>query len=74
MGGLGGHGQVTPPRNLLDLAASGAESQNARGGTVRPGIAGHVPVNREPGAADAGKTGTAAWQQAAAEHELTQAH
>jgi putative transposase len=40
---------VNAARNLLDLAASGAESINARGGTVRSGTAGHVPANREPG-------------------------
>jgi len=55
-------------RNLLKLAlaASGAESLNACEGTVRPGIAGHVPVKQEPGTADAGKTGTASRQQEAA--------
>jgi putative transposase len=45
--------------NLLQLAASGAESLNACGGTVRPGPAGHVPVKQEPGTAQAGKAGTA---------------
>ena len=45
-------------RNLLKLAASGAESQNARGGTVRPGSAGRAPVKREPGTRQLGKTGT----------------
>lgn len=45
-------------RNLLGLAASGAESENACGGTVRPSPAGRVPVNQEPGTAHAGKTGT----------------
>jgi len=55
-------------RNLLKLAlaASGAESLNACEGTVRPGLAGHVPVKQEPGTADAGKTGTASRQQEAA--------
>jgi putative transposase len=53
-------------RNLLKLAASGAESRNARGGTVRPRPARHVPVKREPGTPHGGKTGTAARQQAAA--------
>ncbi len=57
---------VNAARNLLRLAASGAESINACGETVRPGSAGHVPVNQEPGTADAGQTGTAAQQQAAA--------
>jgi putative transposase len=57
---------VNAARNLLRLAASGAESINACGETVRPGSAGHVPVNQEPGTAYAGQTGTAAQQQAAA--------
>jgi putative transposase len=52
-------------RNLLHLAASGAESRNACGGTVRPGNAGHVLVNQEPGTAHAAKTGTAARQREA---------
>ena len=52
--------------NLLKLAASGAESINACGGTVRPGLAGRVPVKQEPGTAAAGKTGTAAPQGTAA--------
>jgi putative transposase len=42
---------VNAARNLLYLAASGAESRNACGGTVRPGFAGRVPVKQEPGAA-----------------------
>jgi putative transposase len=54
-------------RNLLALAASGAERLNACGGTVRPGIAGHIPVKQEPGTALAGQTGTASRQQEAAE-------
>ena len=45
-------------RNLLNLAASGAERRNACRGTARPGIAGHVPLKQEPGTAQAGKTGT----------------
>jgi putative transposase len=60
--------------NLLKLAASGAESLNACGGTVRPGLAGHVPVKQEPGTSDEGQTGTAAGQPAAAKKELTHAH
>ena len=40
---------VNAARNLLSLAASGAESLNARGGTVRPRPARHVPPNPEPG-------------------------
>jgi putative transposase len=53
-------------RNLRDLAASGAESLNACGGTVRPGHAGRVPLKQEPGTASADETGTAARQQEAA--------
>lgn len=60
--------------NLLKLAASGAESLNACGGTVRPGLAGHVPVKQEPGTSDEDETGTAAGQPAAANKELTHAH
>ncbi len=60
--------------NLLDLAASGAERLNACGGTVRPGSAGHVPVNQEPGAAHAGKTGTVPRQHGTMASEPTHAH
>lgn len=45
-------------RNLLHLAASGAERLNACGGTVRPGTAGRVLAKQEPGTANAGKTRT----------------
>ena len=55
-------------RNLLVLAASGAERLNACGGTARPSLAGQVPVKQEPGTADAGKTGTASGQLLAAGH------
>jgi len=50
---------VNAARNLLKLAASGAESQNACGGTVRPGLAGQVPVKQEPGIPNGSQTGTA---------------
>jgi putative transposase len=56
---------VNAARNLLKLAASGAESRNAREETARPSPAGHVPVNLEPGTRKRDKTGTAARQQAA---------
>jgi putative transposase len=72
--GLVADRDVNAARNLLKLAASGAESQNACGGTVRPGLAGHVPVKQEPGTAGAGETGTASGQLLAAERELTHAH
>jgi putative transposase len=65
---------VNAARNLLDLAASGAERLTACGGTVRPGTAGHVPVKQEPGTVHAGKPGTAAGQPAAAGCELANAH
>jgi putative transposase len=52
-------------RNLLSLAASGAERLNACGAAVRPGLAGRAAVNQEPGTASAGQTGTAAGQPAA---------
>ncbi|WP_344888844.1 RNA-guided endonuclease TnpB family protein [Actinomadura meridiana] len=41
---------VNAARNLLVLAASGAESRNACGGGVSPGLAGRPPVKQEPGA------------------------
>jgi len=61
-------------RNLLNLAASGAESLNACGDRVRPVPDGQRPAKQEPGTAPAGKTGTAAGQPAAAGQELTHAH
>jgi putative transposase len=57
---------VNAARNLLTLAASGAESINACGGTVRPRPAWHVPVKQEPGAVQAGKTGTVPRQRGTA--------
>jgi putative transposase len=57
---------VNAARNLLYLAASGAERRNACGGTVRPRPARHVPVKQEPGSPDGRKTGTAPRQQGAA--------
>jgi putative transposase len=53
---------VNAARNLLQLAASGAERVNACGGTVRPGHAGLDPVKQEPGTSQLGQTGTAAPQ------------
>ncbi len=64
---------VNAAYNLLKLAASGAESLNDCGGTVRPHPARRGPVKQEPGTAHAGKTGTAARQQAAAGRELAHA-
>jgi putative transposase len=57
---------VNAARNLLHLAASGAESLNAREGTVRPRTARRAPPNLEPGTPTRGRAGTAARQQAAA--------
>lgn len=65
---------VNAARNLLNLAASGTERLNARGGTVRPGHVGHIPVKQEPGTQHGNKTGTAAWQQAAANSNATTAY
>jgi putative transposase len=65
---------VNAAANLLKLAASGAESQNASRGTARPGPAGRVPVKEEPGTATADQTGTASGQPLAAGQELTHAH
>lgn len=62
---------VNAARNLLALgtasgAGTGLVEANACGEMVRPGPAGRTSPNQEPGTADAGKTGTAARQQAAA--------
>jgi putative transposase len=57
---------VNAARNLLSLAASGAESQNARRAAASPGPAGHAVMKREPGTRKRGKTGTAANKAAAA--------
>jgi putative transposase len=57
---------VNAARNLLKLAASGAESINACGGTVRPGLAGRGPVKQEPGISHGSQTGIAAPQGTAA--------
>ena len=65
---------VNAARNLLKLAASGAERINACRGTVRPGAAGHVPAKQEPGIAFAGETGTASGQPLAAGQELAHDH
>jgi putative transposase len=53
---------VNAARNLLHLAASGADRQNACGGTVRPSLARHVPMKQEPGTSYEGQTGTAVSQ------------
>ena len=53
-------------RNLLDLAASGAERLNACAAATRPGVAGLAAMNQEPGTALAGQTGTASRQREAA--------
>jgi putative transposase len=58
---------VNAAGNLLSLAASGANSLNACGAAVRPGpTAGHAALKQESGTANAGQTGTAAHQAAAA--------
>ena len=56
---------VNAARNLLYLATSGAERENACGGTARPRPARQVPMKQEPGTAQAGKTGTALRQRKA---------
>jgi putative transposase len=53
-------------RNLLALAASGAERINACGAPARPGTAGHGAVKQEPGTFHEGHTGTAPAQARAA--------
>jgi putative transposase len=58
---------VNAARNLLSLAASGADRVNACGAAVRPGpTAGRAVLKQEPGTADADQTGTAANQATAA--------
>jgi putative transposase len=64
--GLVADRDVNAARNLLSLAASGAESLNAREGTPRPCPARQVPPNLEPGTPPGGKTGTATPQGTAA--------
>lgn len=64
---------VNAARNLLKLAVSGTESQNACGPQVRPGRAGRSGMKQEPGSASVGETGTAAGQLAAAEREAAHA-
>ncbi|MGH3389570.1 MAG: IS607 family element RNA-guided endonuclease TnpB [Actinomadura sp.] len=54
--------------NLRDLAASGAERQNACGGDVRPGPTGQTPAKQEPGTTTTGQTGTATAQATATRH------
>jgi hypothetical protein len=51
-----------------EVAGSGPETQTARGGDVRPGLARRSPVKREAGTglAGSGQTGTVAPQGAAA--------
>ena len=49
---------VNAARNLLKLAASGAESINACRAGVRPGHTGHAAVKQEPGTWQRDKTGT----------------
>jgi putative transposase len=58
---------VNAARNLLSLAASGADRVNACGAAGRPGPrAGRAAMKQEPGTANAGQTGTAADPAAAA--------
>lgn len=57
---------VNAARNLLSLAASGADSLNACGGILRPDLVRHVPVKQEPGTRKRDKTGTASPQEEAA--------
>jgi putative transposase len=58
---------VNAARNLLSLAASGADRVNACGAAVSPGLtAGRAALKQEPGTANAGQTGTAAIEAAAA--------
>jgi putative transposase len=65
---------VNAARNLLGLAASGAESINACGVQVRPVPDGHRAMKQEPGITDAGNAGTAGPRGPAASREQTYAH
>jgi putative transposase len=57
---------VNAARNLLSLAASGADRVNACGAAVRPSLAaGRAVLKQEPGTRKRGKTGTAATKAAA---------
>jgi hypothetical protein len=62
---------INAARNLMHLAASGAESHNACGGCARPGTTGQRPAKQEPGTAHAAKTGTVGPQDPAASYSLT---
>src|SRR5258708_36061918 len=64
---------VNAARNLLHLAVSGTESQNACGPQVSPGLAGLSGMKQEPGTALAGQTGPATGQPLARGPELTKA-
>ncbi|EFC81033.1 IS607 family element RNA-guided endonuclease TnpB [Parafrankia sp. EUN1f] len=58
--------------NLKHLvAASASETENARGGDRKTALARQVPVNREPGTAQAGQTGSAVPPRTAARQRLT---
>jgi putative transposase len=78
--GLTDDRDVNAARNLLTLAASGAERINACGAQVRPGHAGHQAQprgngkNQEPGTEHTGKTGTASPQGLAAGQGHAYAH
>src|SRR5579884_3660120 len=65
---------VNAARNLLVLAVSGTERVNACGAEVRPSVAGHTAMKQEPGAAQAGKTGTATGQLVAVGRVVTHDH
>jgi putative transposase len=58
---------VNAARNLLHLAVSGTERQNACEGTVRPRAARRVPVKQEPGTPHGDKTGTVPRQHGTAQ-------
>jgi transposase len=65
---------VNAARNLLGLAASGAESIIACGAQVRPVLDGHRAVKQDPGTADAGTAETAGPHGPAAGQELPYAY
>ena len=65
---------VNAARNLLGLAASGAESINACGGLVRPGLAGHRPGETGTRHRACGQDRDRRAARPAASRELTHAH
>jgi putative transposase len=58
----------------LVVAGSGPETVNGRGADRKTRPGGPVAVKRQPGTAQADKTGTVVWQRTTGDHALTFAH